>query len=339
MANKNLKKYLSLEYWETVPIFQDILHFSKTKSIPGLRGVPIFNVIKFLIQEAKDDNIVTRANSVTFSFFVALFPSIIFLFTLLPMIPTVANYALDIRESVHGLLPEQSEEYIFSIVDDIVSQKRGGLLSFGLVLAIFFASNGMLSLISGFEKQQHNITFKSRSWIKKRFVAVVLTIVVSFLFIISSSLIVLGSYIINYLDNLFDLDDWAVLGFGALRWLIIVLLIYNIIAIIYRYAPTVHRKFSYFSLGTNVATFLIIAVSVGFSYFVSNFGRYNEIYGSIGTLIVTLLWFNLICFVLIVGFEINASVAVNRDLIWKEKNKDENLMADVLNELDGPEES
>ena len=318
---KNWKKYTDIEFWKAYPPIKKLIHFSKTKSILGLSGVPIFNVIKFLIEEAKDDSIVTRANSVTFSFFIALFPSIIFLFTLLPLIPTVADYAFDIRESVRGLLPEQSEEYIFSIVDDIVSQPRGGLLSFGLILAIFFASNGMLSLISGFEKLNHNITFKRRSWWKKRLIAVALTLVVSFLFIISSALIVLGNLIINYLDLVFKLNDWAVLGVGALRWLIIIMLVYNIIAIIYRFAPPVHRRFDYFSVGTNIATFLIIAVSVGFSYFVANFGQYNELYGSIGALIVTLLWFNLICFVLLVGFEINASIAVNRDLLMN-SNKD-----------------
>lgn len=315
---------MSIEFWKAYPPIKKLISFSKTKSVIGLDGVPIFNVIKFLIEEAKDDSIKTRANSVTFSFFIALFPSIIFLFTLLPMIPTVANYALDIRESVRGLLPEQSEEYIFSVVDDIVSQKRGGLLSFGLLLAIFFASNGMLSLISGFEKNQHIHTFKTRSWLKKRIIAICLTIFVSFLFIISSALTVLGHVIINYLDLVFELNNWAIFGFSALRWLIIILLVYNIIAIIYKFAPPVHRRFSYFSVGTNIATFLIIVVSVGFSYFVANFGQYNELYGSIGALIVTLLWFNLICFVLVVGFEINASVAVNRDLIMIKK-EDESL--------------
>ncbi len=323
---KNWRKYLDLAYWKEVTWIKKSVSWTKRTTIFGLDGVPIFNVLKFLYEEAKDDSIVTRANSMTFSFFIALFPSIIFLFTLLPMIPTSADYALDIRESVHGLLPEQSEEYLFSIIADIVSQQRKGLLSFGLILAIFFASNGMLSLISGFEKVDHNITFKKRSWVKKRIIAVGLTIFVSTLFIVSSALIVLGHFIINFLDLYFDLNNWAVLGFSVLRWVIIILLIYNIIAIIYKFAPPVHRRFSYFSPGTNIATFLIITVSIGFSYFVSNFGKYNELYGSIGALIVTLLWFNLICFVILVGFEINASIAINRDLIQISREEEKNLV-------------
>ncbi len=333
----NWKKYFNIKFWREYPLVKKTVRWTKNTSIIGLDGVPIFNVVKFIFDEAKDDSIITRANSMTFSFFIALFPSIIFLFTLLPLIPTIAEYTLDVRESVRGLLPETSEEYIFTIVEDIVARPRSGLLSFGLVLAIFFASNGMLSMISGFEKIDHRTTFRRRNWIKKRIVAVGLTIVVSTLFIISSALIVLGHVIINYLDLLFELDNWAILGFGALRWLIIILLIYNIVAIIYRYAPPVRRRFSYFSVGTNIATFLIIAVSVGFSYFVSNFGRYNELYGSIGALIVTLLWFNLICFILLVGFEINASIAVNRDLIQLSKMEENKVLADITETQDTEE--
>lgn len=333
----NWTKYFSLSYWKKNPLVRRVVYWTKTTSIIGLNGVPIFNVIKFIIEEAKDDNITTRANSMTFSFFIALFPSIIFLFTLLPLIPTIADYALDVRESVSGLLPTQSEEYLFGVVEDIVSRQRSGLLSFGLVLAIFFASNGMMNMISGFEKIDHRTTFRRRSYFRKRFVAIMLTIVVSTLFIISSGLIVLGHVIINYLDLVFDLNDWAKLGFGALRWFIILLLIYNIVAIIYRYAPPVRRRFSYFSVGTNIATFSIIVVSVAFSYFVANFGKYNELYGSIGALIVTLLWLNLICFILLVGFEINASIAVNRDLIQLSKEEEEKKLADVT-ELSETEE-
>ena len=95
---------------------------------------------------------------------------------------------------------------------------------------------------------------------------------------------------------------------------LVVMLIYASVSVLYRYGPAVRKRFSFFSLGATIASLLIILSSLGFSYFVSNFGQYNELYGSIGALIVTLLWFNLICFILLVGFELNASIAVNRDL-------------------------
>ena len=115
--------------------------------------MPVYDVAVFIYKESMRDDITTRANSMSFSFFLALFPTMIFLFTLLPLIPTTANYALDIRESINGLLPAASEEYLFGVVDDIVSRQRSGLLSFGLILAVFFASNGMMSMMKGFEKR------------------------------------------------------------------------------------------------------------------------------------------------------------------------------------------
>lgn len=273
----------------------------------------MYDVLVFIYKESMRDDITTRANSMAFSFFLALFPTMIFLFTLLPLIPTTAEYALDIRESINGILPTSSEEYLFNVVDDIISRQRSGLLSFGLILAVFFASNGMLSMMKGFEKADTK-TFKTRHWLKKRFIAIVLTILIVFIFIVSSVMIVLGHVIINFIDEFLNLDAIAVFGFSAMRWLIVIMLIYSSVAVIYRYGPAVRKRFAFFSLGATITTLLIILSSLGFSYFVSNFGQYNELYGSIGALIVTLLWFNIICFILLVGFELNASIAVNRDL-------------------------
>lgn len=310
---KSWKKYFDENYWKRLPILIRFLRWAKRTSFIGFYGVPIYDVGVFIYKESMRDDITTRANSMAFSFFIALFPAMIFLFTLVPLIPTVANYALDIRESINGILPPSSEEYLFNVVDDIVSRQRSGLLSFGLILAIVFASNGMMSMLRGFEKA-HVATFKTRHWIKKRLIAIALTVIIVFIFIFSSGLIVLGHLFINLLDKYLDLDDIAVFGFNALRWLIVIMLIYASVGVLYKYGPAVKKRFKFFSPGATIASLLIIMSSLGFSYFVSNFGQYNELYGSIGALIVTLLWFNIICFILLVGFELNASIAVNRDL-------------------------
>ena len=307
------KDFRKNDWWKKVPMLVSILRWAKRTSFIGFKGVPVYDVLVFIYKESLRDDITTRANSMAFSFFIALFPSFIFLFTLLPMFPTIADSAMDVRESISGLLPGASEEYLFNIIDDIVSRQRSGLLSFGLLLAVFFASNGMLAMMRGFEKVNTN-TFKSRHWFKKRLIAIGLTIIIVFIFIVSSLLIVLFHVIINVIDSYTDLDDFTVLAFGGLRWLVVIMLIYSCVAVIYRYGPAIKRKFHFFSLGATIASTLIIISSLGFSYFVTNFGQYNELYGSIGALIVTLLWFNIICFILLVGFELNASIAVNRDL-------------------------
>ena len=331
---KNWFKYFSLIYWKQNPSIIRLIEWAKNSSIIGLRGVPIYDVIRFIFKEATDDSITTRANSMAFSFFIALFPAIIFLFTLIPLLPTVADYALDIRESVQGILPATSEEYLFGIVEDIVSRQRSGLLSFGLILAMFFASNGMSSMISGFEKNEHTKTFRRRHWAVKRLVAILLTIVLAMVFILSSGLIVVGHFLITLLESYLDLNELSVFAFSALRWLIVTMLIYTSVAIIYRYAPAVKQRFPFFSAGASLATFLTIVVSVGFSYFVANFGQYNELYGSIGALIVTLLWFNINCFVLLVGFELNASIAINRDIFKSSPAYQKRLQNKVLKDAE-----
>lgn len=313
------------DWWKTNSLLVRLVNWAKTSTFIGFHGVPVYDVLKFIYKESLDDDLTTRANSMAFSFFLALFPSIIFLFTLLPHIPLAADYALDIRESVNGLLPPSSEDFVFGLVDDIVSRQRGGLLSFGLLLAIFFSSNGMIAMMRGFEKAHATSTFKKRNWLRKRLTAILLTVIIVFIFIISSGLIVLGQVFINLLKDWTNLDAYAVWGFSALRWLCVIMLIYFSVAVLYRYGPATKKRFHIFSLGTTIASFLIISSSLAFSYFVTNFGKYNELYGSIGALIVTLVWFNIICFILLVGFELNASIAVNRDLnktILRDSNND-----------------
>lgn len=292
-----------------IPFLQSILKWAKTQSIPGFRGVPVYDVIKFTLMELKDDDISTRANSMSFSFFIALFPGLIFLFTLIPLLPQNIQATLDISSYIHGFLPVQSELYILNVIDDILNRPRGGLLSFGLITSMFFASNGMLSMIYSFGKSDP--LYKSRSWWKKRLVALILTIVVVFIFFASSIFIVMGDFIIHWIVDYLDLGSWTRFIFQLIRWLGVTSLIYFSVGFIYRYGPAMKRRNSFFSIGTNLSTILIILTSLGFSFFVSQFGRYNELYGSIGALIVFLIWLNLICFVLLVGFELNNSVAVH----------------------------
>jgi len=167
---------------------------------------------------------------------------------------------------------------VFDTVEDVALNPRFGLLSLGFILAIFFASNGVLSMMNSFDKSYAH-TFKRRSIFWKRILAVGLTFLVFILVIFSVLLIVLGQIFLN------RIFDWVT-----------------------------YRRFRVFSAGATLATILSIISSIGFSYFVESFDTYNKLYGSIGTIIVTMLWIQINAFVLLVGFELNASIAVNRDL-------------------------
>lgn len=310
-----------------------MLDWSKSYSLPGFSGVPIYNILVFLYKEMMRDNITTRANSVAFSLFIAIFPFIIFLFTLLPIlfqpsdfaaflqnilpasesISESASYIEILKEYLEGVLPHNANSFLLGIIEGIVGIQRGGLLSLGFFLAIFFASSGMLTLMSGFDKSYKG-TFKNRSYLRKRGVAIVLTILISTFFIVSFCLLIIGNLILGYIAERLALTDSFIWVITIIKLIAAFLLLYTGVTIIYRYGPSFRKRVSFVNPGSILATLLSILTSVGFSYFVDNFGRYNELYGSIGALIVIMLWLQFNAFVILIGYELNASIAINRDI-------------------------
>lgn len=298
---------------EHLPIIETLIKWSKKTALPGFQKVPIFYIIKFIIQELKKDSITTRSDAVAFNFFISLFPFIIFILPIIANTPFGINYLDLFRESIKGVLPLAAEDYIFQMVDGIKNQGNFGLLSVGFFLAIFFASNGMSTLMNGFDKA-YKSTFIKRNFFVHRLVAIGLTILLVLLGFGSITMIVLFQQIMSYLTNILNLGSSLIIPFGILRWIILLILFYSIITSIYRYGPSMFKRIKFFSAGATLATVLSILSSVLFSYFVNQFGRYNEIYGSISALIVMLIWLQINAFILLIGFELNASIAVNRDL-------------------------
>lgn len=316
------------------PLLIVVLDWSKRRSFPGFFGVPIYDVIVFILHEVKQQALVTRANSMAFSFFLSLFPFILSLLTLLPYMQeylfqyiVVQDQAVFDIENTGVLLDQLKNQFkefippgVFNTIADVATNPRPGLLSVGFIFALFFASNGMMSMMRGFEKS-YKSTFKKRSGWRKRVMAIFLTLLIAGLVIISVVLVVLGQRLMNWLFDYLAMDAVGGITLQLLRWLIVIALFYFGIAIIYRYGCSTIRRFSIFSPGTSLATILSILSSVVFSFYVKEFDTYNQLYGYIGTIIVIMLWIQLNAFILLVGFELNASIAVNRDIKLLGKNK------------------
>lgn len=292
--------------------------------MPGFLGIPIFDVAAFLYKETQQFDLFTRANSIAYSFFMSIFPSIMSLFTLLPYVRKyLLNYFLPnssednidemLSSEIQQFLPGEAGMEFAKFIDDLTLNPRVGLFSIGFILAIYFASNGMLSMMQGFEKAYPR-TFKERHWIKMRFIAIFLTFQLGLFLIASVVFIILGHWLIGILSDLVGLDQFTEFMLYVIRWITILLLLVVVISMIYRYGIPTHRKFKIFSPGAILATFLSLLTSIGFSFYVDNFGTYNKLYGSFGTIIVLLIWIQLNALVLLIGFELNASIAVNRDL-------------------------
>jgi len=296
-----------------LPIIEQVLDWSKTHAFPGFENVPIYYVIRFVLQEAQKDKITTRASAVAFNFFISIFPFIIFILPLLARTNAASNYIQLFRDSIKGVIPANAEDYIFQLVEGIKTEGNITWLGVSFFLALFFSSTGMDTLMTGFDKS-YDVTFRKRSIIKQRFIALFLTLLLSTLVMASVVMIILGNQFLGLIFDQLGMQGSPGIIKLVLRWLILLLLFYSVITVIYRYGPAMKKRIRFFSPGATLATILSILTSVGFSYFVNVFGRYNEIYGSIGALLVMLIWIQLNAFVLIVGFELNASIAVNRDL-------------------------
>lgn len=294
-------------------------------SIPGLEKVPIYDVGVFYKNGLSNGAIGVRASAISFNFFIALFPSIIFIFTLIPFIP-IPNFQVELIALLKELLPSNTFEVIENTIVDISTNRRVSLLSFGFIAALIFSTNGISAMIAAFNASAN--AFENRSWISMRGIALVMVFVMFVLTSVATGFIVFGRSIITFLvENDIIQNKSSQMLFASGRWVVILAVALLTISFLYYYAPAKQSRYRFFSPGAIMATLLIILTSLAFSYYINHFGRYNKLYGSIGTLIALLIWLNINAFVLLIGFELNISIRNARikkteDLQLSENSKD-----------------
>lgn len=278
--------------------------------LPGFDGVPINQVISFVIKGFRKGVLVTRASSIAFNLLLALLPASIFLFTLIPFIP-IPNFQQELIRLFENILPSNAFNFLQTTIIDIVTHKSRGLLLFMFIATIVFSTNGIHAVIHAFVVSAH--TFKSRSWVNQRKISVVLLLIVIFMISTAGSLVIFGKFAVMRLVALHIIKRQVVLYFLIfLRWLLVVLLLFMAISFLYYFAPAKKTGFKFFSPGSTLATLLFILTSLGFSAYVNNFGQYNKLYGSVGTLMVILIWLYLNSIAILIGFELNVSIMAAR---------------------------
>ncbi|MFP4557657.1 MAG: YihY/virulence factor BrkB family protein [Bacteroidales bacterium] len=298
---------------------------AKRVSIIGFKGVPLYEVLRFFFKGIVNGSITTRASAVAFDFFVAIFPTIIFVFTLLPYVP-VENFQEQLLDLIEGIIPNTAYKLVESTLVDVVSQRNWGLLSFGFIAAVIFAHNGMSALINAFNATYH--TIETRKFVNQHLIAFFLTFLLPSLVTIAVILLVFGKFGLGLLveKDILQLNLTYYL-FDILRWVVIVWMFLFSISFLYYLAPAKRTEFKFISPGSIMATFMILVTSLGFSFFVNNFGQYNKLYGSIGSLLALMIWIFFNAIGLIVGFELNASIASARN-----KRKIDELKIQLSNE-------
>jgi membrane protein len=287
------------------------------QTLPGFSGIPIAIIFKYVWKEILRDDIMVRSNSMAYSFFLSIFPGLLVILSLLPYLP-VDNMVSAFQRNYVDLLPDEMASYINVIIIEMTKTPKSGLLSLSLLLALVFASNGVGSMIKGFHKS-YEMTYRKQNILQREWRAIYLTMLLGLLFLSSLIAIVIGKPIlVKWLSSI----GLSGLGFGIynyLKWVLVFIFYYFVISIIYRIGPAFRTRPKLFTPGATLATILSVISSVVFSLYVENFFRYNEIYGSIGALILILVWLQINSFIILLGYELNASIAINRDLLAQEE--------------------
>lgn len=283
-----------------------IIKISRKLVLPGFDGLPLFDVGVFFFRGLQQGYVTSRAAAISYSIFLAIFPFLIFLFSIIPFIP-IANFQQSLLAIIAEFMPKLAYESVKETIVDIVTRPRSSLLIFNLILTIYFSTNGVNSLIEAFNNTYHDI--ETRSAIKQYFVAFIVLFIISFLLIIAVAMMTIGPALIRLiLPNSIENSGFILLVFELLRWIIVLGLLLMAISSLFYLAPARRKSFRFFSPGSLMATFLIILTTLGFNFYVDNFSSYNAFYGSLGTLMIVLVWIYVNAISLIVGFELNASI-------------------------------
>jgi membrane protein len=289
-------------------LFDNIILFLKSIRFRGGK-ISLYFILKTFIQKVSQGELLERANAVAFSFTVAIFPAILFLFTLIPyihkIIPSVDNER--ILTFLGQILPPHMYTTMEATVLDIVSHSRGDLLTVGFLLSLVLATNGTMSLLAAFNSRYQ--ASKKRSYLKTRLVATWLTFVLAFVVIAAIILLVIGEFVVIYIieHSPVDISNMTIYALLITRFLVLFIVFWFAISSLFYFGPEVHSNWSFFSYGSFIATLLSLIASYTFSGYISKFGTYNKLYGSIGVMIALMIWIMILSIILLVCYELNAA--------------------------------
>ena len=297
--------------------YRRFIAWSKIYILPGFFPLSLYNVMAFFAIEIDTLTMFNRAASLSFNFMLAFFPGTIFLFTLIPFVP-VHDFQKHLLDLMSSILPYNAYMAFQNTIEDIVSHHNGRLLSFGFITTLYFATNGLSILMRDFNKS--SLIVEKRTWLKRRVIAAILTVVISILLLAAIAVMSLGEAGIHYLKtHIYSHGHFWFYLVVFSRWLFVVAIFFVSITLLYQYGPANKIKWKFLNTGAIIATGLAVLTTMGFKYYINNFSSYNKVYGSIGTLLILMLWLHLNSLILLIGFELNASIDYSKRNIKKVK--------------------
>jgi membrane protein len=281
--------------------------WTKNVIIPGFDGIPLYDIAIFFWYGIVNSSLNMRASSFSFNFFLSLFPTIIFIFTLLPYIP-VPHLQEELLQLIRNITSDHIYPSVEAVILDTINRPRGGLMPMGFLLALFFSTMGINSLINAFNQTAHDVA--SRGFFRQQLISLVLVFTVSGIVGIAILLLTIGPLLIDFLVKYGFLTGGAltICLLEGLRWLIIVAMFLFAFSFLYYLGSPRKNKFRFISAGSMLSTILTIAIWLSLRFYLTYFSYYNTLYGSIGTLMIIMIWINFNGLAIIIGFELNASI-------------------------------
>lgn len=301
-----------------IPIVKWVIKVFHSIKIPGLEGMNLYDLLELCISGIIKGAFTARAGSIAFSFFIALFPFALFILTLIPFVH-IEGFQEDFMSFIFKAMPsKEASDAVAFVLNDIANNKYGELLSFGFILSIFLMTNGVNAILSGFEYTYHQI--ETRTVIRQYLVSLIISILLALLLLFTVAVIILLEFLINYLNQKGILED-ANFWIGGAQIIILLLMVFIAISLLFYFGTREGKQMSFFSPGTILTTSLFVVNFKIFKIYIEKFSQYNQLYGSIGTVLVIMLFIWLNSIILLLGFELNTSLIKLHHKKTKSKNE------------------
>ncbi len=287
-----------------IPVIRDLVRISKKIKLPGLGEFSLFHLLEIYGTGIIRGSFSPRASSIAYSFLLALFPFLLFLLNLIPYIP-VDGFQTRFLIFIEALLPAQTTEYFYPIIADIAVNPRAGLVSFAFFLSIFLSANGVNAIFSAFEYSYH--VDINRNIFRQYLIALIISIFLALLLLASVGVILYIEYIIRDLQSRAYIEN-DVFWISFFQFIVFLVMIYVVIAILYYFGTKKGKSSRFFSIGALTTTVLFVLTTYFFGVYINNFSNYNELYGSIGALLILMLYIWINANLLLLGFELNVSM-------------------------------
>lgn len=281
--------------------------------VPGFGGVPLYDVLVYFIKGFTQVNLIDRAAAVAFYVFLALFPTILFLFTLLPYFP-LQDVTHNVLEALHSILPPGTYESVASTINQIMSIEHGGLMSIGLLLAFYFSTSAVSSFFRGFNMGDNE--FGQVSFIKQQVYSILVMLIFVLLLVVSVALIAAGQKILPmFFTKIHFYNGFVIFLLNIVRWLVVIFALIIAMSLLYHFGNPRSKKFKLFTPGSLLFTGMFIVGTILFNFYISNISTYNLLYGSIGGLIIFVIWIYFNCILILIGYELNKSIAKAHEIV------------------------